>query len=161
MSAILSPCEFHRYRLDRLLGDGPSVALIGVNPATADARINDQTIRKDMGFARLHGWGRIIKANKFSYRAKDVRELARCAEPNGPEADAYLRAILAEADQVVACWGPLSKLPRPLRQRWLAVLAMAREAGKPLWCFGTAQDGQPRHTLMLAYETPLTIWRDA
>ena len=52
-------------------------------------------------------------------------------------------------------------LPKRLRERWLDVLQIARRIGKPLHCFGTAKDGQPRHTLMLAYDTPLEIWRQS
>lgn len=160
MSAILSPCGTYRLRLERTVDmlSPVSAALIGVNPSTADATENDATIRKDMGFARRHGWGKIIKGNKFAYRATDVRELKRAADPIGPGCDDELRRIIADADVVVACWGPLSKLPRELRNRWRDVVRMVDEAGKPLMCFGTAKDGQPRHTLMLAYSTPLVAW---
>jgi hypothetical protein len=158
-TAILSPCGTYRYRLERDLGRaGPTVALLGVNPSTADAVDDDATIRKDMGFAARLGWGRIIKGNKFAYRATDVRLLRAVMDPVGPESDAHLCQIMREADMVVACWGPLAKLPRQLRGRWREVLRLAEETGKPLLCFGTAQDGQPLHTLMLAYSTPLREW---
>ena len=160
MSAILSPCGTYRLRLERVIDvlSPVTAALIGVNPSTADAETDDATIRKDIGFARRHGWGRIIKGNKFAYRATDVRELKRADDPIGPGCDDELRRIIADADVVVACWGPLSKLPRELRNRWRDVVRMADKAGKPLMCFGTAKDGQPRHTLMLSYETPLILW---
>jgi hypothetical protein len=65
LSAIFSECGLFRYRLERdLERSGPVVAILGVNPSTADAEKNDQTIRKDIGFGRLLGWSRIIKANK-------------------------------------------------------------------------------------------------
>lgn len=161
MSAIISPCGQHRLRLDRVVDpllDGIVAALIGVNPSTADAIENDATIRKDIGFARVHGWRHIIKGNEFTYRAKDVRALATCTEPNHPDADEALRQIFADADVLVPCWGPTSKLPKHLRGRWRQVAAMMVETGKPIMCLGTALDGQPRHTLMLAYDTPLTTW---
>lgn len=159
MSAIISPCGTYRYHLSRDLGrPGPTVALLGVNPSTADATVNDATIRKDLGFGARLGWGRIVKGNKFAYRATDVRELRAAADPVGPENDHHLRAIIRDADIVVACWGPLSKLPKNLRARWLEVVAFAAAAGVQLQCFGTSQDGQPRHTLMLAYDTPLRLW---
>jgi hypothetical protein len=158
-SAILSVCELYRWRLERVIGDGPTAAILGVNPSTADAEIDDQTIRKDMGFARRLGWGRIIKGNKFAFRAKDVRALRTAADPIGAENDAHLEAIMRGADVVVAAWGPLAKLPPNLRGRWKAVVAIAERVGKPLMCWGTAQDGQPRHPLVLAYDTPLEPWR--
>ncbi|RIJ15972.1 DUF1643 domain-containing protein [Henriciella mobilis] len=160
-SAVFSPCGLYRHRLDRKVADtGPVVAVPGVNPSTADAEKNDATIRKDIGFGQRLGWGRIIKPNKFQLCATDVRELRDAADPIGPYADEYLYSIFKEADLVVPAWGPLAKLPRPLRQRWRRVVHIAQDAGHDtLWCFGTAQDGQPRHTLMLAYSTPLTPWR--
>lgn len=158
-SAIISPCTFFRYRLEReVQGEGIVAAIIGVNPSKADAEIDDQTIRKDMGFARRNGWRKIIKGNKFAFRATDVDELKTAVDPVGPDNSSHLWRIMADADVVVAAWGPLAKLPRHLRHRWHGVVAIAKELKKPLHCFGTAQDGQPRHTLMLAYDTPLTLW---
>jgi len=158
-SAIISPCGLYRTRLDRMIADkGLVAAILGVNPSTADAEVDDATIRKDMGFGRRLGWRQIIKGNKFAYRATDVRELRKVTDPIGPGNNEALEAIMREADVVVAAWGPLAKLPSHLRARWRDVVAIAERTGKPLYCFGTAKDGQPRHTLMLAYDTPLEIW---
>lgn len=158
-SALLSDCGVYRWRLERDLGgSGPVAAILGVNPSTADAEVDDATIRKDMGFARRLGWSRIIKGNKFAFRATDVNALKTARDPIGPANDEHLRAMMNEADIVVAAWGPLSKLPKHLRNRWRSIVNMARDADKPLQCWGTAQDGQPRHPLMLAYDTPLVTW---
>lgn len=161
MSAIFSPCGLYRLELrrdiDPLIG-GLTAALCGVNPSTAGVEANDQTIRKDIGFARIHGWSRIIKINKFSRVATDVHELATFDDPIGAGNDDAIEAAFREADVIVPCWGPLSKLPKRLRNRWREVAAIADRLGKPMFCLGTAKDGQPRHTLMLAYATPLTPW---
>lgn len=161
MSAVISPCGTYRYTLGRivdpLLG-GQHVALIGVNPSTADARMNDATIRKELGFAARLGWAEITKVNLFAYRATDVRELANAADPVGPRNDEYVEWAIANNPLIIACWGPLAKLPKHLRGRWREVVQMAEKLGKPLHCFGTAQDGQPRHPLMLSYTTPLERW---
>lgn len=160
VSAVFSPCRTWRYRLDRDLGhDGPFVAILGVNPSDAGETANDQTIRKDIGFARRLGWGGIIKGNLFGFVSKDIKGLRAAPDPRGPENDAYLRQIMVEAHQVVAAWGPTAKLPPHLRKRWTTVAKIADDLGVPLYCFGTAQDGQPRHTLMLAYDTPLIEWK--
>lgn len=160
MSAIFSDCGFYRYRLERDLGhDGPVAALFGVNPSKAGAEANDQTIRKDIGFAHRHGWGRIIKANKFAWIDTNVKGLRAARDPVGPENDAHLEQIMRDADVLVACWGPLAKLPSVLRRRWYKVARIADAVGKPLMCLGTANDGHPRHTLTLAYDTPLTEWK--
>lgn len=159
MSAIFSPCETWRYRLERDLGrDGPTVALFGVNPSTAGVVVNDATIRKDIGFGQRHGWGRIIKGNKFAFRSTDIKGLRTAPDPVGPENDAHLEQIMRDADLHIACWGPKAKLPRELRMRWRKVVRIADRVGCKLLCFGTANDGQPLHTLMLAYDTPLVPW---
>ena len=148
-----------RWRLDReVQPNGIVAALVGVNPSTAGVEKNDQTIRKDVGFAERLGWRKIIKVNKFAFRATDVTELRRAFDPIGPENDRYMAEAFAEADLIVPCWGPLTKLPKALRRRWIEVRMIAQRSGKPMLCLGTANDGQPRHTLMLGYETPLSPW---
>jgi hypothetical protein len=158
-SAVLSSCGLYRYRLERDLGrDGPTVAILSVNPSTADATIDDQTIRKDMGFGERLGWGRIIKGNKFAWRATDIKVLRTARDPIGPENDTHLEQIMRDADLHIVAWGPLAKLPPLLRRRWRTVAAIADVVGCRLMCWGTAQDGHPRHPLMLAYATPLIEW---
>jgi hypothetical protein len=148
-----------RVRLDRQIVDrGVVAALCGVNPSIADAEDDDQTIRKDIGFGKQLGWSRIIKVNKFSHVATDVSELAAVDDPVGSHNDEYLAAAFAEADLIVPCWGSLAKLPPRLRGRWREVLDLMIASGKPVLCFGTCADGQPRHTLMLPYSTPLQPW---
>jgi hypothetical protein len=160
MSAIISSCELFRYRLERDLGQaGPVVAILGVNPSKADATINDPTIRKDMGFGSRLGWSRIIKGNKFAFRSTDVKQLRSARDPIGPDNDMHLEQIMRDADLVVAAWGPLAKLPAALRGRWREVVKIADRVGQKLHCLGVADDGQPRHTLMLAYDTPLIEWQ--
>lgn len=160
MSAIISDCGKFRYRLERhgLSGAG-AVAWIMVNPSTADAKEDDPTIRRVVGFSERLGAGWAIVGNKFAYRATDVKELRTAPDPRGPENDAHLEAIMTAAPLVIVAWGPLAKLPPNLRRRWRTVCQIADRTGTKLMCFGTAQDGQPRHPLMLAYETPLIEWK--
>jgi len=159
MSAVISPCGHYRYRLERDLGQpGPVVAIIGVNPSTADATNDDHTIRKDIGFGKRLGWSRIIKGNMFAFRSTNVKTLRLLDDPVGMFNDDYLAQIMMEADIVIAAWGPLAKLPKPLHGRWKEVVAIANRVGRHLHCWGTALDGHPRHPLMLSYETPLIEW---
>lgn len=159
MSAVISPCGTYRYRLERhgLSGAG-AVAWIMVNPSTADATADDATIRKVIGFTERLGGGWAVVGNKFAYRATDVRELRGARDPRGPDNDAHLADIMRAAPLVIAAWGPLSKLPPHLRERWHKVVRIAEEVGASLMCLGTAGDGHPRHPLMLAYDTPLIPW---
>lgn len=160
MSAVISDCGLYRYRLERhaLAGAG-AVAWIMVNPSTADATQDDATIRKVIGFSERMGAGWAVVGNKFAWRATDVRELKTARDPVGPDNDDHLAQIMRDAAQVIVAWGPLAKLPPHLRRRWYKIAHIAEALGKPLMCFGTANDGHPRHPLMLAYDTPLIPWK--
>lgn len=155
----------YRYRLDRWLGgdlwaaNAPSLHVIGVNPSTADEKTDDATIRKLLGFASRLGARRVIVTNLFAYRSTNVVALRTVDDPiGGDAADYFMRTAFRDAEINVAAWGPAAKLPWHLRDRWRHVAALAAEAGRPLQCWGTAQDGHPRHPLMLAYATPLGEW---
>lgn len=138
---------------------GIVVALFGVNPSTADATVNDHTIAKDIGFAKVNGWRKIIKANAFGYRSTDVRALGKVAAPIGPDNERHIRQIIAEADVLVPCWGDRGKLPKHLRPYLDALASTLLASGKPVMHFGLTSGGDPRHPLMLAYSTPLQPWK--
>jgi hypothetical protein len=158
-SAVISDCGLYRMRLDRGLSMiGPRVAVLMVNPSDGDAERDDSTIAKLYGFAQRHRWGHLILGNKYAYRSKHVTDLQFVDDPVGPENDRYLEQIMREADLHVVAWGPLTKLPQRLRNRWKEVVAIANRVGVQLQCLGVAKDGHPRHPLMQAYDTPLTPW---
>ncbi len=160
MGAIISQCGLYRYRLDRTVGmDGPSYAFFGINPSTADASADDATVRKWIGFTKTWGGSRFIVGNVFSYRATDVRELAKAWNPVGPENFPHLLRIANEADILVPCWGNRDKVPKNLRGRLDDVLAMLLATDKPVMHFGRTASGDPKHPLMLGYATPLQQWR--
>ncbi len=161
MSAIISDCRAYRYRLERDLGSPGlgSTAVIMVNPSTADATKDDAMIRKLIGFATRNDWGRIIVANLFAYRATEVRELGKVADPIGPLTDHHLNIIFQQVERVVFAWGPVTKQPRQHRDRWRHVARMATSLGHvPLSIGAPAKCGHPRHALMLAYAEPILPW---
>lgn len=159
MTAILSPCETYRYRLERDLGMfGPVGAFIMVNPSTANASVDDQTIRKVKGFAIRLGWSRVIVGNIFAYRATDINKLATASDPIGPENMAHLEAIISEVETVICAWGTLDKLPPALRQHWRTVQRISMKASMTLHCLGTVKDGHPKHPLTLGYSTAVEDW---
>lgn len=156
MSAIFSPDGVHRYRLDRDVQlDGIVAALIGVNPSIAGVTKNDQTIAKDIGFAKVHGWRKIIKVNVFSFVSTKVRGLATCAEARGPDYFGHLVGVIDEADVVIACWGSRDKVPKPLRHHIDEMCNLLAVTTKPVLTFGLTKSGDPMHPLMLGYSTPL------
>ena len=61
MSAVLSPCGQYRFRLERTISmEGPVYAFFGINPSTADANLDDATVRKWIGFCKR--WGAAIRS---------------------------------------------------------------------------------------------------
>ena len=162
MTAIISPCGRYRYRLERELSmpfaGSKTFAYFGINPSTADAEIDDATVRKWKGFTRLNSGHRFIVGNIFAFRSTDPKALSRQDDPVGPEWLPHMTAIIADADVLVPCWGSLSKMPRDLRGAPAQILATLLRSGKPVLHFGVTSCGQPKHPLMLGYDTPLTEW---
>lgn len=162
MGAVISKCGRYRYRLDRELSAGPGspvIAVIMVNPSTADATANDHTIRKLIGFGERHGWGKIIVGNLFAFRATDVTALGKVINPTGPDNDQHLIEILAECHQVVCAWGPVAKQPRHWRNRYQNVLTLIDGAGLDPYRIGeTTKCGHPRHPLMIPYTAAIEPW---
>lgn len=157
MTAIISPCGKYRYRLERTLAmEGPVYAFFGINPSTADASVDDATVRKWIGFCKRWGASRFIVGNVFAYRATDVRELVNDPAPAfSIEHQKSLRQIAADADILVPCWGNKSKAPKDLQHHFGGVLHLLRQTGKPIMVFGLTKSGDPKHPLMLGYDTPL------
>lgn len=165
MSAVISPCGQYRYRLERETDhpdrDGRAgVVFIGVNPSTADASVDDATVRKWRGFATRWGYTHFVVGNLFAYRSTDVRALAAVPNPVGERNDEHLRAMLANADTVVPCWGDRGKLPRELHPRIDHVWGLIEASGAPVHALGITKGGDPKHPLMLGYSTPLLDWAD-
>lgn len=160
MSAVISACGLYRYRLDREVQSvsGPVFAFFGVNPSTADANLNDATVKKWIGFCLRNGVPKFIVGNVFSYRATDVKELAKVQDLKGPEHEGQIQQIINEADILVPCWGSLSKMPKNLRDEPSKLLELLVKSEKPMLHFGFTSCGQPKHPLMLGYNTELIEW---
>lgn len=173
MSAVLSPCGSYRYRLERemvpaildLAKPGPLlgkvVMFVGINPSTADATLNDATVRKWMGFCHRWGVPRFIVGNVWPLRSTDVRVLATSVRwlDVGRENTRRILEMAAEADVLVPCWGDRAKVPRVMHNELDAMLSLLVGTGKPVMHFGLTKGGDPKHPLMLGYDTKLVQWR--
>ena len=71
-SAVLSADEEQRYLLTRRTRGGNDllVNFIMLNPSTADAESDDQTIRRCKGFAQSWGFEYMAVTNLWSYRTR-------------------------------------------------------------------------------------------
>lgn len=158
--AIISIDGSYRYALSRELEDSiveeeGTILYVGVNPSTADASVDDATVRKWKGVTRKMGFGRFLVANLFAYRATDVKELKRVEDPVGPDNDWYIEQCISRASVIVPCWGNSSKVPKDLIHRIKEVDDLLLDSGKPVRCFGKTKSGDPKHPLMLPYDTTI------
>lgn len=70
--ANISACDRYSYSLERVWDKGGYKNLclfIMLNPSTADAHIDDPTIRRCIGFAKSWGYGGILVGNLYAFRA--------------------------------------------------------------------------------------------
>ena len=149
-TAVISPCEKYRYELRRWWNDYPDwMVFIGLNPSTADARIDDPTIRRCMSFAKLWGYGGMVMLNLFALRATNPRELCQADDPVGPDNDRWLTKHIHTSELVVAAWGNHGTL----NERCGQVVTMFPQ----LTCLGLTKANQPKHPLYLPKTAEPTV----
>lgn len=173
--ALISEDGLYRYRLWRWWegGNGGCATFVMLNPSTADGTADDATIRKCRGFARRWGLSGLRVVNLFALRSTDPKELGRdfaydgsLAPVTGPDNDMHLFYVLREPPagcidhRVVVAWGSTGggAVAKMVRRRRIAVRKLMADLGVQPLCLGTAKDGNPRHPLMLSYDTPLVPW---
>jgi hypothetical protein len=152
LTAIFSPCRCYRYTLERDLlepllmpKDPRTASFIGLNPSTADEKIDDPTIRRCKAFARAWGYERLRMLNLYAWRSTDPSVLPGLPDPIGPENDVHLLSATEHAGVIVCAWG-VNATP----EREEAVVRMLHSAGRALsvlrW---TVKSKRPEHPLYL------------
>jgi len=145
--AVLSTCGLFRYRLWRRWQDGPTITFIMLNPSTADATVDDATIRKCIGFAKRLGYSAIEVVNLFAFRATQPKDIKAAGWPVGEENDRHILEAATAANMVICAWGVNARgLQRPLD-----VLELLQKIGKTPKALRFTADGIPWHPLMLPY----------
>lgn len=118
---------------------------IGLNPSTADAIEDDPTIRRCIRFAYDRGYGQLVVANLFAYRATSPAVLKRTSHPIGRANNRWLRRLAAESDVCVAAWGNGG--------RYLGRDTQVIELLSDLQCLGVTASGAPKHPLYVPADT--------
>ena len=150
--AVISPCGTYRYLLTRPVSSaGGVLGFVMLNPSTADALKDDNTIRKCMGFARQFGYGRLAVVNLFALRSTDPALLKQFqGDIIGPKNNAYIEALAARADRLIGAWGNHGKLFK--RDQAVRQLLQQRQ----IYALGElSRDGQPKHSLYQPYDSEL------
>jgi len=138
--AVFSSDRKMRYLLWRKLSEGKKKLLvIGLNPSTATETENDATIRRCIGFSREWGYGSLVVANLFAYRATKPADMRKAIDPIGRDNDSWLIWASQYADLTLAAWGN-DGLWRN-RHRDVHPLLVSPQ------CLGITTRGAPRHPL--------------
>jgi hypothetical protein len=153
--AVISDCGRYRYVLTRRWDSAAyALPIIMLNPSTADASIDDPTIRRCIGFAKREGFGGITVTNLFAFRATSPADMKAAADPYGPDGSKWLERALAFASEerlpVLAAWGTHGGF----RERDQSLIISARGWDARLVCLGTTKGGYPKHPLYVAADQP-------
>ena len=139
-NAIFSDCRKYRYALSRTWnGKKKTILFIGLNPSTANEKIDDPTIRRCINYAQNWGYGSLLMVNLFAYRATLPSELKNVKNPIGNDNDLHIIELSKKADIAVAAWGNEGTL-----------LNRDKEVKKilpNLMCLKINKSGQPSHPL--------------
>lgn len=153
--AKISECEKYRYMLLRRWGikDG-LVVWIMLNPSTADANVDDPTIRRCMKFTERFGYEEMAVVNLYAFRTPNPRKLRDQADPVGPRNYQWVRDACEDGALLIAAWGALKEPPDYMKP----IFEMLDQRGHTLKCLGTTKNGSPRHPLYLKGDARLIPW---
>ena len=151
-SAVISDDGLYRYRLTRTWALGPRVTFVMLNPSTADADVDDPTLRRCMGFASSWGFGGLDVVNLYAYRTPSPNVLRSAGYPVGPENERYLREAGESGDLLIAAWGGNAQDSR-VRE------VLALPGFERLRCLKVTKHGQPSHPLFLRKDLQPVPWQ--
>lgn len=155
--AVISDCGRYRYLLRRVWDHAkPRALFVMLNPSTADAEIDDATIRSCIRLSTGLGYGSFEVVNLFGLRATNPAELEKAADPIGPRNADVGDAAINRCDIVICAWGAHHMAERRARD----MVAWVRGWKPAAYCFGTAKSGAPKHPLYIKSGTPLVALAD-
>lgn len=153
-SASISECGQYRFTLRRWWREDSTVCWIMLNPSTADASVDDPTIRTIIDFTKRWGYGGLVVVNLFPFRTSSPRMCRAWADWESGGPDWWVRDLIyfrnlplileqaEKADLVVAAWGAAE-------WAWGFADHVADEVSSiaDIYCLGTTKDGSPKHPL--------------
>jgi hypothetical protein len=147
--AVISDCGKYRYNLWRRWSAGERI--IGwcmLNPSTADALVDDPTVRRCIGFSQDWGYDAMVIVNKYAYRATEPWVLQTIDDPYGPQNGDYLYGAVNLCERIMCAWGIHGGNTAPIQ-----LAAHAR-----LYHLGRTKGGCPKHPLYLPKTTQPELW---
>lgn len=138
----------YRYSLVREWDkERPKVLFIGLNPSTADEKLDDPTIRRCINFAKRWGYGGILVGNLFAIRSTEPGLIRKDPDPVGPKNDASLLEMVKDAKLVVGAWGN--------HGAYLDRSAYVRRLIPDMKCLARNKTGEPTHPLYISDDQEL------
>lgn len=166
-AATISDCGLYRYELARVWDPAlPVLGWIMLNPSTADALVDDATIRKCMGFARRASFGGILVTNLFAYRATDPSAMKAASRSGvdivGRENTNAIVSAARRCGMTIAAWGANGSTIRHTtsvhpRDEMVQLMLDAHGLGKRLFVLRWTKKGSPEHPLYVPYEQIDTV----
>jgi hypothetical protein len=144
----------YRIKLSRDWGEGRRALVIGCNPSTANALIDDPTSRWWNTWFKQAGFAGYDAANLYPFCTSSPAECRAIVESDSNEARRALLNVnlpaLTEfsrsASQVFVCWGAIA-----WDAEWISTVCNAILADRlrdpNLWCWGRTKNGSPKHPL--------------
>lgn len=153
--AVISECGKYRYLLRRIWDHAkPRALFVMLNPSTADAEIDDATIRSCIRLSTGLGYGSLEVVNLFGLRATNPAELEKAADPIGPQNADIGDAAINRCDVVICAWGAHHMAERRARD----MVAWVRGWKPTAYCLGATKSGAPKHPLYIKSGTLLEVY---
>jgi hypothetical protein len=137
--AIYSDCKKYRYLLWRRWSNVRPLVCCMLNPSTATAEKNDNTVAQMENRAKQAGHGGIIVTNLFAYRSTYPAVLWKQDDPVGEDNDDAIKLAASLGGWVMCAWGNDGK--KFMRSE--IVRHMLSDI--PLFALGLTDSGEPRH----------------
>lgn len=152
--AEISRCGRYRYALYRDWDIGRKVTFVMLNPSTADASIDDPTIRRCINFAKDWGYSGLCVVNVLAYRATKPRDLPPIGEAMGPINYQWITWGCTHGELIVPAWGVRHRRYRAAYGAACDAMIRVRDRhGTPIEVLGYTQGFDPRHPLYMRADT--------
>lgn len=154
--AVISDCGRYRYLLRRTWDQNLARSLfIMLNPSTADAEVDDATIRSCIRLSKSWGHGSFEVISIFGLRATNPAELAKAANPIGPMNERVGAAAIARCDMAICAWGA-----HPMAERHHGYIMGRVKSHRPTaYCLGRTKSGAPKHPLYIPTGTQPEVFQ--
>lgn len=154
--AVISECGKYRYLLRRAWDhDRPRALFVMLNPSTADAAVDDATIRSCIRLCKAMSYGSFEVVNLFAWRATDPADLVKSAAPIGPDQEKVTLAAIQRCDIPIVAWGA----HKMANGKGRFLVDLIRSHRPAVFCLGKTKSGEPKHPLYIKTGTPLEVFR--